>query len=462
MIEIKYSSPIERSSIVYFINKKVRKDIEGVEPTFVESFLQSDKKFDFLKSFSSFTLLVKDDLLQEELRVVGASVYELIEKDVEELNLIGEGKMLYHFLEGLALRSYSFDTFLSKKNSSKLNSVVLQKLPNNAWLNSLNNMLRAVFWTRDVVNMPVSHMNATDFSLEIEKLGQEAGFEVKILKKKDLEDLKMGGLLAVNRGSLQPPTFTTAEYKHPEAVNQKPIVLVGKGVMYDTGGLSLKPTPGSMDTMKSDMAGAASIIGSLFLAALEKVPLHIIALIPATDNRPGGDAYAPGDVVKMYNGSTVEVLNTDAEGRMILADALSYSDQFQPEFVLDMATLTGAAVRAIGTEAHISMGNASQELFDLLQKAGESTHERVVQFPFWEDYRKHMNSKIADIKNIGSANAGMISAGKFLEFFLDSPYIHMDVAGPTWLDQMDSYRSAGATGSGVRLLGEFFNLYALK
>ncbi len=265
----------------------------------------------------------------------------------------------------------------------------------------------------------------------------------------------MGGILAVNQGSIDPPTFTIVEYKPEKAINKKPIVLVGKGVVYDTGGLSLKPTPGSMDVMKCDMAGAACMVGAVYLAAIQKLKVHVIVLIPATDNRPGMNAYAPGDVVTMYDGTTVEVLNTDAEGRMILADALAYSNKYKPELVIDAATLTGAAVKAIGTNASIVMGNADDKYFDLLEKAGNETHERVVRFPFWDDYGKEVKSKIADLKNLGGPNAGMITAGKFLEHFVKSPYIHMDIAGPAWLDGKEDYKGQGGTGTGVRLLYNF-------
>jgi leucyl aminopeptidase len=210
-----------------------------------------------------------------------------------------------------------------------------------------------------------------------------------------------------------------------------------------------------MDVMKSDMAGAATVIGALYLAALQKLKVHVIALVPSTDNRPGGNAYAPGDVIMMFNGKTVEVLNTDAEGRMILADALSYAEKFKPQLVIDAATLTGAAVRAIGTRASIIMGNASDNYFEQLEKAGEEVYERVVRFPFWDEYGEEMKSTIADLKNIGSGNAGMITAGKFLEHFVDSPYIHMDIAGPSWLDGKEDYKGQGGTGSGVRLLYTF-------
>jgi leucyl aminopeptidase len=210
-----------------------------------------------------------------------------------------------------------------------------------------------------------------------------------------------------------------------------------------------------MDVMKSDMAGAATVIGALYLAVLQKLKVHVIALVPSTDNRPGMNAYTPGDVITMFDGTTVEVLNTDAEGRMILADALAYAEKYKPELVLDAATLTGAAVRAIGTKASIIMGNADDKYFNQLEKAGNETHERVVRFPFWDDYLEEMKSSIADLKNIGGPNAGMITAGKFLEHFVKSPYIHMDIAGPSWLDGREDYKGQGGTGAGVRLLYNF-------
>ena len=211
--------------------------------------------------------------------------------------------------------------------------------------------------------------------------------------------------------------------------------------------------------MKSDMAGAAAVIGAIHLAAKQAVKLHIIALVPATDNRPGMNAYTPGDIITMYNGSTVEVLNTDAEGRMILADALAYAEKFNPELVIDAATLTGAAVRAIGTHAAIVMGNAKDATFTNLESAGIQMHERVVRFPFWDEYKEDMKSKIADLKNIGGPNGGMISAGKFLETFVNAPYIHMDVAGPTWLDAKENYKGVSGTGFVVRLLYCFLKNY---
>ena len=230
-------------------------------------------------------------------------------------------------------------------------------------------------------------------------------------------------------------------------------------MVYDTGGLSLKPTAHSMDLMKSDMAGAACMAGTVYSLALNKANIHVIALIPSTDNRPGKNAYAPGDVIHMYNKMTVEVLNTDAEGRMILADALAYGEQYKPELVIDAATLTGAAVRAIGTKASCLMGNANEKTMQKLIQAGIDTHERLVLLPFWDEYGDEMKSDIADLKNIGGPYAGMITAGKFLENFVKSPYIHLDIAGPAFLESEDGYRGKGGTGTGIRLLTHFLSKY---
>ncbi|MCL4154872.1 UNVERIFIED_CONTAM: hypothetical protein GTU68_031438 [Idotea baltica] len=204
--------------------------------------------------------------------------------------------------------------------------------------------------------------------------------------------------------------------------------------------------------MKSDMGGAAMMVGTMAAISKSKIPLHVIALIPATDNRPGGNAYVPGDIITMYDGTTVEVLNTDAEGRMLLADALSYAKKYDPELVIDAATLTGAAVRAIGSYASCIMGTADETEFEALDKSGFQTYERVARMPFWKEYGEEMKSDIADLKNIGGSAAGQISAGKFLEHFTDYPWIHIDIAGPAYNTAPDSYRGKYGTGYGVRLL----------
>lgn len=318
----------------------------------------------------------------------------------------------------------------------------------------------AVLLARDLVNEPPNVLTATELANRAVAAGQQYGFSVEVFNKARIESLKMGGLLAVNRGSIQPPSFSILEWKPAGAQNSKPIVLVGKGVVFDTGGLSLKPTPQSMDYMKSDMAGAAAVIGAFVHLASNQVPLHVIGLIPSTDNRPGEDAYTPNDVITMYDGTTVEVLNTDAEGRMILADALSFAKQYDPALVIDLATLTGAAVIAVGTQGTAAYSTAEESVTAQLAAAGFDTHERIVHMPLWDEYREQLKSEIADMKNIGGRYAGSITAAKFLQHFTAYPWIHLDIAGPAWLETPDSYRGKGATGHGVRLLARLLDRLA--
>lgn len=460
MIQLKHFGELTTdTSIVIVSNKKTKLDTSVSKDivSYHTKFQKGEEKFDFLKTTNGFVFFVKEDQKNEELRVAGSKVFSFFTKENSSVAFLGETAAILVVGEGLLLSSYQFIKYFKdeKKKTNGLNELLFPSEISQKKLDELAAMAKAVFWARDRVNEPVSHLNATQLSEHIVALGDEVGFNVQVLQKSQIEALKMGGILAVNQGSIDPPTFTIVEYKPEKAINKKPIVLVGKGVVYDTGGLSLKPTPGSMDVMKCDMAGAACMVGAVYLAAIQKLKVHVIVLIPATDNRPGMNAYAPGDVVTMYDGTTVEVLNTDAEGRMILADALAYSNKYKPELVIDAATLTGAAVKAIGTNASIIMGNADDKYFDFLEKAGNETHERVVRFPFWDDYGKEVKSKIADLKNLGGPNAGMITAGKFLEHFVKSPYIHMDIAGPAWLDGKEDYKGQGGTGTGVRLLYNF-------
>lgn len=315
---------------------------------------------------------------------------------------------------------------------------------------------------RDLVNEPLIKLTATNFSERVVSLGQQLGFQVEVLNKANIESLRMGGLLGVNKGSIDPPTFTIMEHKPEKPRNEKPLVLVGKGVMYDTGGLSLKPTAGSMDSMKSDMAGAAAVVGTVSALAGMKSDVWVIGLVPATDNRPGGNAITPGDILHMYDGTSVEVLNTDAEGRLILADALAFAKKYNPDLVIDLATLTGAAVIAAGRQAICAMGTLGDDNYIKMEKAGHEVHERLVRLPLWPEYNDMIKSTVADLKNIGGREAGTITAGKFLEHFTDYPWVHLDIAASAFLDKGDAYRPEGGTGAGVRLLTNFINRHYQK
>ena len=396
------------------------------------------------------------NLFIENIRGLGNKVYnELNNINVVSIENLEIDKInLYAFIEGLSLSNYQFINHKSKAKKVKDLTINIINNNNSVSNSELINLNTSVKLTKDLVNTPFSHLKATDLAKQAQEAGKKSGFKTTIFNKKKIQSLKMGGLLAVNQGSLDEPTFSILEWKPKNAKNKKPIILVGKGIVYDTGGLSLKPTKG-MDIMKVDMAGAGTVVGAMHAIASNKLPKHVIGLIPATDNRPSGNAYAPGDVVTMFNKLTVEVLNTDAEGRMILADALSYADKYNPELVIDLATLTGAAARAIGHFGIVSMHKNAEKYHDQLKESGNVTHERLAEMPFWDDYDTLLKSDVADIKNIGGPIAGAITAGKFLSNFINYPWIHLDIAGPAYVESSYGYRGKGATGMGVRLLYNF-------
>lgn len=398
----------------------------------------------------------------EEIRKAGFNIQnELVSHGIESISLVHEsGNCSYSLalVEGISLSNYQFLKYFSdaknKKHSLREIKIFCKCIEKGA-IDELQILIDAVYKTRDLVNEPLSYLTAARLAEEITILGEEAGFSVEVLNKKKIESLKMGGLLAVNKGSIDPPVFCILEYKAEDFKNSKPVIVVGKGIVYDTGGLSLKPTPDSMDYMKCDMSGAAAVTGLFYSVAKNKLPLHIIGLIPATDNRPDGNAYVPGDVITIHGGTTVEVLNTDAEGRLILADALSYAKRFKPELLIDVATLTGSAQNTFGNIAMAGMGNAPSDVIDSLISAAYLVNERIAMMPFWKDYGEMLKSDIADLKNIGGKYAGAITAGKFLEYFTDYNYIHLDIAGVAFNKKCDSYRGKGGSGIGVRLLYNF-------
>jgi leucyl aminopeptidase len=396
---------------------------------------------------------------KENFRRSGFDLCLLLQKEkikkIQIIPLIKNQSLGLDFIEGLLLTDYQFLKYKSDKKLSSLSLIeVVSRELNQKRLSELYTIVEATCIARDLVNEPVIFLTAAQLSKEIARLGKEAGFSVEVFNKAKIQNLKMGGLLNVNRGSKRPPTFSILEYKPSKAVNKNPFVLVGKGVVYDTGGLSLKPAD-SMSIMKCDMAGAAAVVAAMYAIAKNKLPIHVVGLIPATDNRPGEDAVTPGDVIRMFNGDTVEVWNTDAEGRLILADALSYAVKYKPNLVIDLATLTGSALRAIGKEGIVYMGNVDEKTKKSFAESGNDVYERLVEFPLWDEYARQNESDIADIKNLGSGEAGAITAAKFLEHFVDYDWLHLDIAGMAFLASTDYYRGKNGTGVGVRLLYNF-------
>jgi len=310
-------------------------------------------------------------------------------------------------------------------------------------------IMRKVNEYRDIINAPSNYMTPSriaDISYEMAKKNR---LKCKIHNVQEIKKLGMGGIMAVSSGSKQEPKFVELEYK-PEKYKHT-IVLVGKGVTFDSGGISIKPWEG-MEKMKYDMAGAVAVIGTMDLLAWLKPTVRVVGLVPLVENLPGGSAYKPGDILKMYSKKTVEVISTDAEGRLILADALAYGLMYKPSAIIDIATLTGACVVALGHEAAGVLGT-DRELIDKIKSAGEQTGERVWELPLWKEYEELMKSDHADIKNVGSREAGTIQGAIFLRKFVDNtPWAHIDIAGTAWHDNDKPHASAGATGWGIRLL----------
>jgi leucyl aminopeptidase len=306
-------------------------------------------------------------------------------------------------------------------------------------------------FARGLQVLPGNVATPTYIANQARELAQRHGFEVTVLDKASIVREKMGALLSVAQGSAEEPRFIALEYKGSDAA---PVVLVGKGVTFDSGGISIKPAQ-NMEDMKYDMSGAAAVLGTFEALGRLKPKVHVVGLIPSTENMPSGTAVKPGDVVTSHLGKTIEVINTDAEGRLILCDALSYARRYQPAAVVDIATLTGAMVVALGHTATGVMGD-DEKLIEELRAAGDKAGERIWPLPLWEDYRDLMKSDIADVKNSGGRPAGSISAGWFLKEFVDGfPWAHLDIAGTAYTERDEPTRVKGPTGMGVRLFTEF-------
>jgi leucyl aminopeptidase len=306
-------------------------------------------------------------------------------------------------------------------------------------------------FARSIQVLPGNVCTPTFVAERARELAQRYGFDITVLDKAAIIKEKMGALMCVAQGSAEEPRFIAIEYKGSAAA---PVVLVGKGVTFDTGGISIKPAQ-NMEDMKYDMSGAAAVLGTFEMLGRLKPNIHVVGLIPSTENMPSGTAVKPGDVVTSHLGKTIEIINTDAEGRLILADALSYARRYNPAAVVDIATLTGAIIVALGHTASGVMGS-DENLVEELRAAADRADERIWPLPLWEDYRDLMKSDIADVKNSGGRPAGSISAGWFLrEFVEEFPWAHLDIAGTAYTDREDACRVKGPTGVGVRLFSEF-------
>jgi leucyl aminopeptidase len=375
------------------------------------------------------------------------------------LNKLDEG-LIEAIVEGILLSLYSFKQYKTnnEENSSlRLNEVTIvsnsEPSMYQTLINKVNLIVQAVFFARDLGNLPPNDCSPTYLANVATSLGNEYQMKTRIIERYEMESIKLAGVVAVGKGSNNPPKMIIVEYKGGH--DEKPYLLVGKAVTFDTGGISLKPGE-KMDEMKFDKCGGCTVLGILKAASSLKLPLNIVGIIPCVENMPSATSYRPGDIIQMYNGKTVEVLNTDAEGRIILADAISYGiNSYNPKAIIDLATLTGACIIALGANVAAAIGT-SKELVCKLIQASQETGEKIWELPLYDEFQDQLRSNVADIKNIGGRPGGAITAAAFLSNFTDNtPWVHLDIAGTAWTQEGTyerSYNPKGATGFGLRTI----------
>lgn len=398
----------------------------------------------------------KNELSAENIRQAGGkAAVHLRDKGMKKIavstSLISSLKLSpLNFIEGALLGLYTFERYRKEKKNKKIENITLLSKISKSFIDELNwteIITSSVYFARDLINTPSNDMTPSDLAKAAVSLRQK-NLSVKILERKDSEKLGMGAYLSVAKGSKEPPKFIVLEYKGSKG---KPLALIGKSITFDSGGISLKPSDG-MEKMKYDMAGGAAVLGVLKAASALKLPVNLIGILPATENLPGGSATKPGDVAETISGKTVEIINTDAEGRLILADAIGYAKRFKPKAIIDIATLTGACSVALGNEAIAMMGN-DRKLLDKIKKSADNTYERVWEMPLFDEYKEYLKSDIADIKNTGGKNGSLVTAAYFLyEFAEKTPWVHLDIAGTAWVEKDKPYIPKGASGIGVRLI----------
>jgi leucyl aminopeptidase len=361
-------------------------------------------------------------------------------------------------VEGLGLRTYSFDRFRADPDASELDEVVLVGAPVDA-VRRGERIAEAVTLARDLVNTPGGTLTPPAFAEAAVEVAEREGLRLTVLDEEAIREERLGGLLGVNRGSFQPPVFIQLAYEPEGAGEDTPtLALVGKGITFDAGGLDIKTAEGML-TMKCDMAGAGAVLGAMSAVADLQPDVRVAAYLPTTDNMLGPDATRPGDVLTLRNGTTVEIGNTDAEGRLVLADALTLAVEGGPAAIVDVATLTGACMVALGNRWAGLMGNHDGWLHQV-QAAAARAGEPLWHLPLPEEYREQLDSPIADMRNVGSRYGGALTAGLFLQEFVgDVPWVHLDIAGPAFLDEATPLGPKGATGYGVRTLLELVDAF---
>ncbi|TCL70242.1 leucyl aminopeptidase [Rhizobium sp. BK251] len=403
---------------------------------------------------------------QDWLKAGGAATAKIRDTDkvtifVDAPGVEVDGKAAADFALGLLLRAYSFDTYKTKKSDDddqtktkhvKVTIVTAEAAAAKKFFAVSEAVATGVNLARDLVNEPANVLGPVEFAAKAKEL-EKLGVEVEVLTEREMRRLGMGALLGVAQGSARPPRLVVMQWKGGKA-KEKPVAFVGKGVVFDTGGISIKPAAG-MEDMKGDMGGAAAVTGLMHVLAARKASVNAVGIIGLVENMPDGNAQRPGDIVTSMSGQTIEVINTDAEGRLVLGDALWYcNDRFKPQFMINLATLTGAIIVALGN-SHAGLFSNDDALAERLTTAGLATEEKVWRMPLGKEYDKMIDSKFADMKNTGGRQAGSITAAHFLKRFVqDTPWAHLDIAGTAMGSPLNDINQSWGSGFGVRLLDE--------
>ena len=448
----------------------LKKHISNTEFSYINDLLKSSdlKKnllfFEVNSKKSIFLVSIKKNLEISGMESLGAEFHSHINYNKKNEYFVNSDSisnkfenLLGHFLHGLKLKSYEFDIYKSKKDRK---NILINVIGNKNQITTKNELrFKAIeegtFFARDLVSEPPNVLNPKEYVNRLLKL-RKLGIKVTTYNESQMKKLGMHSLLGVGRGSINESFLVTLEWNGNKKDKKAPLSFVGKGVCFDTGGISLKPAK-FMEEMKYDMAGSAVVAGLIQTLATRKAKINAVGVVGLVENMPGGNAQRPGDIVKAYNGKTIEVLNTDAEGRLVLADALSFTEaKFKPRFMIDLATLTGAIIMALGEE-YAGLFSNNDNLANKLFSVGEKVKEKVWRLPLHDNYDKLINSPIADMQNINySGGAGSITAAQFLQRFVTSktPWAHLDIAGMAFSKKAANLNPGGATGFGVRLLNQ--------
>ena len=480
-VVINYNSNLPKKNsgnIILFTDEKynisnLKKYISKNEYSFLSDLIKTkDSKekihsFDFNSKKKIILVSLKKDISSTDVETLGANFYDLFKNFKQNEYCLNSDSLssntknlIGYFLHGLKLKSYKFEKYKTKKNKKIISIIVIGKnKPTIKDQNKYKAIEEGTFYTRDLVSEPGNVLHPDEYAKRLNLLKKD-GLKINIYDEKKLKKMGMNTLLAVGQGSIRGSYLVTMEWNGLKD-KSKPLAFVGKGVCFDTGGISLKPAK-FMEDMTYDMAGSAVVVGLMKSLALRNAKINAVGVVGLVENMPGGNALRPGDILKSYSGKTVEVLNTDAEGRLVLADALTYTEEkFKPKFIVDLATLTGAIIVSLGSE-YAGLFSNNDKLSDQLIKSGNDVEEKLWRMPLNKNFDKLINSKNADMQNINYVGgAGSTTAAQFLQRFIlkNTPWAHLDIAGMAFSKYGGALNSGGATGYGVRLLNKLIEDY---